>query len=707
MSSHSRNKNNLKDHAGVALAAPPSSLKSDDPLRFWTNHPTQNILVDLRPFADGEFERRHPYMGGNWGGPYSGRPILIAEIAPALEARCALLRQKSVESYLFALRTWWRLFDAMEAAPPRDGQSIARVVSLADINQLHDVAARRRGIKPNEFRFFLSVANDARKLLRLPMLMWVPPKAADPQRHLITDDQAREIKTALKQDWERVRKTWARNDAIRAEAERRSTGEKPTVLDETGEHLLKNWQYFNSIQKEIGQTLPSGEQLIGQLRNATSLWRSGLERKLMRSIQFPTAEEADTAFHLALLNSGWNPSTLGNLDATAPFLIADHPKDDRQLVLTARDDEDEEITIQSDKPRARGKTQFCSGLKKHSSSPPIIVASYLKRVAPLREILEQQYHVAHSELIRLEAAGATVETIGPQMKLVQELLVGCRSVWLYVDLKGKINWLNWRQWGRYAKPEGRKGADSYLEQIRRRLNAERVKLGLEVIPTVSPSDFRDIYARWVYVQSGGNVLAVMLALGHATLSSTRHYVENNLFNAENDAHARRFMIHLFSELQRGRVDLTILAQLVRHGPLTPEMETRLAKYRQLMRSRIGVGCAAPRHPPTHIAPAHVVGRLCSTQRCLKDCPHARFLPESLIGIAMRVEELLAMSEYLPRESWLKGEFQKELDEGETLLATLFPKETVADVRDSWRERIAAGDHLIPGLGRVAKLVKAT
>ncbi|MFO1305356.1 MAG: hypothetical protein U1F54_16640 [Burkholderiales bacterium] len=695
MSVGKKNKDHLKDHAGAALVAPAVALRGDDPLHFWTNHPTESAPFDLHPFADGEFKTPHPNQAGKWGGPFTGRPQLIAEIAPALEARCALLSPGSIKNYKRALRAWWRLFDNIENASVSGGQPIAqRVESLSDLNELHEAFAHRSGMRARLFIDFVGIANDARTLLRLPKLLWEPPSAAAPVRSLIPEDQAREIKTALKQDWERVKRTWTRNDAISAEAAKRLSGETPSVLGEEEERLLRNCQYILRRQQETGRTLPAVEQRSDR----NELWKNGIELILARSILFPTAQEADTAFHLALMNAGWNPSTLANLDGSSPTLVSEHPKDDKQIVLAAQ--QDEAVTIQADKPRARGKTQFCTGLKKHSSSPPVIVAMYHKRVEPLRVVLQNDYQAARAELERMQATGEEKKAIETQVKLVQRIWKGSRSVWLYVDRFGNINWLDGAEANRYEHKE-MPGPVTYLWLVLEHLNARRAREGKAAIPPVTPSDFRDIYARWVYVQTGGNILAVMLALNHSSLRGTGGYLENNIFSAENDERARSLMTHLFDELERGRVDLTILAQLVRHGPLTPEMEARLAEYRKLMRSRVGAGCADPRNPPTNVAPGHIQGRLCGTHRCLKQCPHARFLPESLDGIAMRAEELLAMSDHLPRETWLRGGFQHEQDEGEALLADLYPPKAVTEARDKWHEAISSGTHLVPGLGRIA------
>lgn len=703
MSIRNKNKDHLREHAGVELVAPVVTPTSGDPLRFWTEHPTENTLIDLNPFAAGEYQNPHPRGGGNWAGPFSGRPDMIRELVPAIHARCTLAAQGTTKSYLAMLRAWWRLFDALEATQDQSGQILTRVESVADLNALHEAAAHRHNLDPQHFTYFLRCANDARKICkpRIPDLLWTPPKRSSPVRHLIPEDQARALKILLKQDWEAVRRTWAHHDAILAEARRRAKfatdpldavcrSELPIPLCEKDEYLLKNLEHLQRIQQTTGLLLPSGEQLREGKHPATFSY-NGLEVKVMRAIIFPTVEEADIAFHLALMGSGWNTSTLARIDASRPDLLFDHPKNASQSVLTFEDDE---VTMKADKPRARGKTQYCIALKKHKASPPAIVAAYLERSAPLREQLRRDCDAAKAELDRLHAMKVDQASIERQFKKVQRLQEGCRSVWLYVNIGGNIGWLDWEYWKRYGKTGN---LVSYLDRVLDRLNIDRAKRGEPPVAYVTPSDFRDIYARWVYIQTGGNILAVMLALGHSTPRSTGKYLDNNIFNAENDEHARRFMTNLFSELKLGRVDLTILAQLVRHGPLTQEMLDRLDKYRRLMRSRVGVGCVDPYHPPGDIAPDHRDGKLCGTQRCLRDCPNAKFLPESLDGIAMRVEELIVMSDHLPRETWLRCEFPEEIEAGEYLLTGLYMSEIVTAAREKWRGKIACGEHLIPGL----------
>ena len=404
--------------------------------------------------------------------------------------------------------------------------------------------------------------------------------------------------------------------------------------------------------------------------------------------------------------------------------------------------------MQGSKRRAGGRLQFCVGLKKDPDSPPNIVASYLERTKELRALLYQDAKQAQVEYERLNAQVAPKEAIERQFLRLQTLQQGTRNVWLFVDYRGAINWLDGSKWkvSMFALEQNKYG--TYIEQVTAQLNSKRLArkkaieqevdeakakflhlqeqlyvqpldeaTGLfwersiaalkksipgqcEPISVVTQSDFRDIYARWVYIQTGGNIIAVMIALGHASLRSTDHYTDNTIFSAENDEAVRKFMTHLFDQLAVGRLDLTILAQLVRHGPMTDEMLERLTEYRSLTRSRVKVACADVRNPPADIDPGHVEGKRCGTHRCLKECPHARFLPESLDGIAMRIEELMVISDHMSIDAWIKGGFDKELEAAEYLLAELYAPADVEKARTYWREKIFAGKHVVPSVGLI-------
>lgn len=716
MSIKNKNKDHLKEHAGVKLVLPQEAPTSDDPLVFWTGHPTENTQVNLHPFADGETETPHPQGGGNWMGAFKGRPALIAELAPAVQARLTLATKQTCSSYLKALRKFWRTCDQLEATRTPDGQSVAQLTSVRDLTPLHEAAMHRDKFDRIGFGIIRNLSNDVRKLLKMRPLMWKTPRGQEPIRQLIPDAHAKELKIAIKRDWERVRKTWERHDAIQSGQEPDTLAEyqkqDPILVQEyaaENQNLRKNWDHFARIQAATGKVHPATKDLFeGETR--TFLRHRNLYVSQMRAIAFPTADDAHIAFHAALMRSGWNPSTLiTGLDATLPNSLFVHPKDAKQSVLavqeeTAPDDADdlEELNMQGSKRRAGGRMQFCMGLRKDPDCPPNIVAAYLKRTESLRAQLNLDVQEAQAAYQRLKDQDAPKDQINKQFKYLQTLQQGTRNVWLYVDRRGAINWLDGTQWKTFYSPLATtaRGLVSYLELLTHKLNTQRESRGETPIAVVTASDFRDIYARWVYIQSGGNILAVMIALGHARLQTTGGYVDNTIFSAENDAAVRKFMTALFDELAIGRLDLAILAQLTRDGELTEDMLARLAEYRSLTRSRIKVACADIRHPPASVDPDHTEGKWCGTHRCLKACPQARFLPESLDGIAMRVEELMVLSDYMSIDAWGKGGFDRELDAGEYVLDELFKPEDVEPARAHWRERILAGQHVVPGVGLI-------
>lgn len=366
MSLRNKNKNHLKQHGGVELVEVSLAQQSDDPLRFWTQHPTENTIVDLRVFAQGESKNPRLHGGGIWCGPFSGRPELIMELAPAIQARLTLAAAGTRDNYINTFRTFWRVLDQFEAEMEAEGRKVERLSSVKNLTHLHEAAAHRANIDVTRFGIFVGVIDDARHLMRLQPLAWSAQSFGVRNRQLIPQDQAKAIKIAIKQDWEKVRKAWARNDAIRRgdEPDTLSVWERQDVsivrqYAERNDELRRNWRYLARIQDATGRTLPTPKQLADGVSNLSA--STGLETALMRSIAFPTVEEADIAFHAALMGSGWNPSTLiTGLDATLPERIFQHPKDTKQNVLMvdapeAKEEESDDVTMQGAKRRAGGR----------------------------------------------------------------------------------------------------------------------------------------------------------------------------------------------------------------------------------------------------------------------------------------------------------------------------------------------------------------
>jgi hypothetical protein len=678
MSIHEYNKDQLKWHAEVELATSKTSTLPDhrDLLKFWTHHETKNTLIDLTVFAQGELERP---ASGRWVGKFTGRPQLIRQLAPAIEASVMGTSKATADNYVTHLRYWWRLLDTVEMEAKQAGQHVERVEDVRQITRVHYEFAHRSGMRSVMFRTFLRLANVTLQDLGSSRLHWDAPEDPKSQRHLPPEDQIKAIRLGLKQAWSAVTRRWILMDRIR------SDGFEPQTEEEAD--LLKHWRYFSDKQRTSNTLLPTSHQLLGGINDKYFTRVTGLSLKALRATTFPTHWEADTAFHLCLANTGWNLATLYDLNPERPFLHT-HPKDVNRYLITG-----ETYTMVSSKARSGGKEQIVSGLWKTTSGPGFIIKEWLNRTEPLRERLKEMLGFEWEMYEKMIRGGASADVLTRQFMEVQRLEAGSRSVWLYVNGSGHIEWLRETNIlsrkinGKYTR---------YLPALIDQINNKRTARGEAPIAPVTASDFRDIFALYVWRQSGGNILAVMRVLNHAHLRTTQGYVDNNILNTERDRDARTFLENLFAELGVGRMDITILAHLQRHGVVLPEAMARLTFFRTLQRSRLGVACRDPFHPPSNIQPEANGRQICGLHRCLLCKSHAVILPESMPGIAMRVEELKTIQASVPVDVWFNSEFPNELSNGLDVLS-LFAPNDVRQECERWAQAIASKSHHIPGL----------
>jgi len=136
-------------------------------LVFMTTHKTQPCLVDLTEFREG---CKAPAAGSNWGGDFSGRPLLIAQLLPHIRQIHISQSKDSIKALFLALRTYWRLLDACDALPI--DQRPKPVVDVRDLSDLHDRLQVRNRIYGNHTNVFVRLVNAARKRLGLNQLDW-------------------------------------------------------------------------------------------------------------------------------------------------------------------------------------------------------------------------------------------------------------------------------------------------------------------------------------------------------------------------------------------------------------------------------------------------------------------------------------------------------------------------------------------------------
>lgn len=678
MSIREYRKDHLKEFAGVELATqkaivPPESL---NPLIFWTGHKTENYKVNLIGFSDGVFERP-PGARKIWLA-YSGRPGLIRQLLPAIQNSLLGAARRTVQTMLDALRRWWRVLDDVEIDAKNHQQRMTKVDDVRQLTIVHSNIAHRKGIRKSEFSTFRLLVNATLQGLGETPLYWQSPKDPIPQRHILPENHAKVLRIALKQAWEEVLKKWALLDSFRTLD---TEPDNPQDAD-----LFRHARHFLRIQEKFGKELPSAIELREGADGDNFTAVSNLRMTTLRESRFPTRWDVDAAFHLCLASTGWNSSTLFHLDVSGNILRS-HPKDSTRFILA-----DESYELVGRKARAGGKEHFIFGHWKTKFGPGFIIRTWMERVKPLRKLLKERLEAEQKLYAVMTSENSSEDERVKKFQLLQRLDGGSRNVWLYVDRGGEVQWLEERNpYGHMLDLE----RVSFLKVITSKLNAQREIRDESRIACTTPRDFRRIFAMYVWRQSGGNILAVQRALRHSQVNTTLRYLDNNILNAERDQASRNFMNHLFNELGEGRLDLTILAHLNKYGVVPLEMQDRLAQYRKLSRSRISIACKDPKKPPDFMRSSLDGNSLCITQRCLLCKTHAVILPESMPGIAQRVEELLMIMQTLAIEAWCKANFGEELNNG-FLALNLFSPDLVMQERSKWREKILTGLHPIPG-----------
>lgn len=658
---------NRKDHLrakGPMLSIVEEPLVSEvlDPLRFWTVHPTKPCLVDLAVFDSGQLEARG--RSKRWNGPFSGRPALIAEMIPVIRDHLMPLTEKSVAQFMNALRAWWRLFDVLDAEMP-DAPS---PTSTAQLTELHRQRALAQGMDRLIFGNFLLLVNKTRVALGLKPLYWQRPEARNPTRHLAPEWQTELVRHELKHRWFAILDRWELADKLLREGTPLVATECASTRHTEQDHLLKTYQRLENAIEKTGLARPPGKDLYGD----DSKDQFYKEYSLLEALRgrYPDGDDIRVAFHLCLANTGWNSAVFLDLNVNESF-IEPHPKDAARYILRGIKD------------RAGGNEQVTEGLFKTRGGPAFVLQTLIARTAPLREQIAKELQGCQEQL--KQGAQLELEKRIALEERIAALETGLRSPWLYVSAVGDgLHWLAG------DSVRGKAFLSDVIADINRRQPVDRQ------LSDMKASDLRDAYAARVYHASGGSILAVKKALNHRRLSSTRDYLDNSLLREEHRKLYITFSTAMWEEIRiYRRVDPTILAMWSRHGEVGQEHYRRLETYRNLMRSRIRVGCKDPKNPPKHIAPQFQPDgeAICPVQRCLLCIEHAVIFPDSLDGLCKRLAELLYLQANMSATAFTQSSFGEEMENIELALLG-FDQPSVKQHTQEWVSRIADGSHRV-------------
>lgn len=649
---------------------------ANDPLRFYTSHQTKPCIVDLNVFKTGQTTR--PNVGGSWVGPFTGRPELIAQLAPAILDQLSPLAEKSVDQILISLRAWWRVFDAVEASA---AGALPPITSVAQLTDIHRQVALDGGMRSQPFTNFLGLANTTRKALGLKPLYWQPPEDKAPNRHLPPQWQTDMVRHELKHRWFTVIDRWSLADDLRRYhsplVDRDAAPE--TYLEQ--QRLLRNYERYDAVVATTGKLRPDLDSLT-QGVPLTTFYRHGFNVGDMLCSSYPDGDDIRTAFHLCLATTGWNPAVLLSLDARKDF-IEQHPKDPGRYILRGT------------KARAKDAEQLNEGLFKSQGSAGVVIQTLMARTTLLRESLNTDLHLCRTQFAQMTSTTHTVADMEAMRTRITELEQGARSPWLFISPRGKadIQWLTDNNFAQGLYKINQRST-TFLAEFIKSINLKQPKD--KQLSRLRASDLRDAYATYHYHASGGSILYVMKALGHRSIRSTKGYLENTLLKEEHRKLFGTFSDALWSEIEaHGRVDPTILAQRSRYSGISSEQRKRLHDYRTMMRSRIGVACTDPMNPPRHIDPHFKPDgkALCHVQRCTLCLENAVLLPESLPGLCKRLAELRHQRSQMSVVAFQASSFVEEMDNTELALEA-FDADESKRLLEEWEDRIASGAHRV-------------
>ena len=627
--------------------------ESQSELFFWLSSSNENFYVDLTSLSEGQ----DIYKGGKRGSPIKGRPLLISQLLPAFKEHATGKTKGTLNNCTKFLRWWWRLFQEIE----RNDSSFS-VECISDINEVHYRAAADADVQRQCLEYFRHIVNVTRKSSGLPSLYWPSPSEKANFTHIPEQPSIDNLRHLIRRYYYREYDKFRR----RAQLLRYK---KPIGVYE--EKILREYQHFKEVQKKFKTTYPDSNQIRDSIYHGKGV--SFFSIQDMRSGFFPETYSIRAYFFQMLSGTGWNPSTVLAIPPNREILIP-HPIDSSRYILYS-------YKSRSD------STQFVEGLFKSTSSPGRVFLEVLNRTRPLRRVAKEELtalKILYQSIPRQDLSKNTTITTYKRIIFLEKCL---NSLWIFSTRNNGISYLNFDNFNVYES----KGT-KYLKEI---ANIENRKSdNLKKIPLITPSDLRDAYATYAYKQSGGSILSVSRALQHTNILSTKRYLNNNIIRSHNESAFIKVVDNLWQEcVEHQRIDVTFIAANTKFGEISNAERVRIQDYRNLRKSRLGIGCIAPNSPPKHIDPKFSSDKkkFCSVQRCILCHENAVIFPESIDGICMRTAELLDIQNNIPSKHFIQSSFYEELENCKAALL-LFDAKTVQNKLKNWTEKISLGLH---------------
>ena len=601
---------------------------------------------------------------------------LLCELVPHIKTWTHSVSEHTSAGALVQLRVAWQFLDHLETLTGED------IDSVANLTDAHGVMLRSWLLHDRKFgpahsgavlKFFGRRAEEARYSLGInpSLLNWPIVRQPQVQQVDIDPSLSREIYNALKAQL-RLAKAKLREGELLVKK-----GVDPRGCAIEAWHSRENVAFLTKLYVEQALSNPgtqfrqfvtrnghAGPKTLGLPINCPSC----LERRLQSGAScvelrptdrigwfVPMKEDVVAALALVLLHTGWNAQVALSMTVDDWYewrLKDDDAKSNSTVVLFGRntssiDGNDPAQVMRGRKSRSMGQQIISHSLTKPEFHPYRVIKWLISATAPLRSALKLQLEQSRK--------GPSSQEKARECRLLEKMI---RSPWLYWRrvqghaVGGQVGSLT----NGYTSP-----CDSFQKVLRdhgvntflkprgsRRTDSER---------HLTLSDLRDGYVSFLYEKSMGDILLIQRALGHRRLSSTRHYLQQRQHKEASFRRIAELGNAVFSELvSDGDIDPTILHLSANFGCVSQEQRKKVFDLRE--RTRVGMGCRDPEHPPEYIAPYHQNGQVCAVQRCIM-CPLGIVFDDSFTHLALRGGELLFLHTKLPVDRWNGSSFEDE------------------------------------------------
>lgn len=625
---------------------------------------------------------------GQWKGGFSGRPGLAEALWPAIQASYRGKSSKTLRQYLFNLRTFWRFLDVYEAwsdttvqlpqcnellgslwrhPPSKDAWTPVRRVILSNVGAILRLSHRIAG---TEKTFFWPVL----------------PKEPVDGKDIADQVQAKAALNLLKREAQAIYARWKRADQLASQGrnllvctrnDSNQLGFRPTEADF---HAT-----YRAFILSSGDPSPTAETLYAALGvkdgKRPTFWKARFTD--LQAGLYPTMDDLCCLSQLFMARTGWNASTTYSLDINNSNWAVRLPGD---LDL---------YRIESWKDRSHAwQDTVCRG--RLTTGPYHIVSALLGRTAPLRALIRFDMGRVSGALVQdaLRSpwlAVGTKRVSGRVLSLKADASDGSPHRWWRTKIEQHNRFA--AEWNCLVDIESSHGLAAQKNQSKSLAPALQHRK-VQIPKNMTPSDWRDIYAGFVFVDSSYSWLLTQWALGHKRLASTRHYLRNRLWRRFSEGKLLEAQVEIFAHLEAGELDHAVLRCKLDLGvEPTAEDRKRLEAFRdRLKRQEItpsGYHCGLPLNPPPEMDPGNPSDGTMRA-RCGARCPccpiglavDPDYMTKTLVALRLKRRDMSVAA-------WDESQYPAEIEMLEYDLQQ-WSEEHIAGRIAHWEAEFAAG-----------------